>query len=158
MVTFGIAPAMLIYNLLLNVGVAQPIEILTSLIFVWAGAFRLARFNTLPPSLKSEYIGLPIPVASFFLVSASFWQHWILNLWWTLAVVLVSYLMVSIFPYPKKLAIFSPKVWFFAVLLTVVWWTVAGWQAVPFGVISIYVISGPLRWFYAKNRARVYLI
>jgi len=154
MVTFGVAPAMLIYHLLLLVGVAQSIAILTSLIFVWAGAFRLARFNTLPPVANGEYVGLPIPVASFFLVSASFWQQWILHLWWTLAVIFVSYLMVSIFPYPKKLSIFPPKAWFFAVIIAIAWGFLAGWQAVPFGVISLYVLSGPLRWFYAAHRRR----
>ena len=48
MVTFGVAPTILIYHLLLIVGVDTFVAMSTSLAFVVAGAYRLARFNTAP--------------------------------------------------------------------------------------------------------------
>ena len=63
-VTFGVAPTILIYHLLLIVGVDKFVAMSTSLAFVVAGAFRLARFNTMPSDRGGFFKGLPIPMAS----------------------------------------------------------------------------------------------
>ncbi|OQY44519.1 MAG: CDP-diacylglycerol--serine O-phosphatidyltransferase, partial [Anaerolineaceae bacterium 4572_78] len=101
MVTFGVAPTILLYHLLLVVGVAKHIAILASLAFVLAGALRLARFNTLPSDRSAYFEGMPIPMASLLLITGSFWQHWIINIWWTVVILVVSYLMISPFRYVK---------------------------------------------------------
>lgn len=146
MVTFGVAPTLLLYHLMRIIGVAEPIAVATSLSFVVAGAYRLARFNTQPSNRAAWFTGMPIPVASLLLIAGSFWQGWILNIWWPVGVVMVSYLMVSPFPYPKSKHIqqLSDQAWLLAFCAAVVCWVVAGWQAVPFGLLLLYASSGPL--------------
>ncbi|MCB0212687.1 MAG: CDP-diacylglycerol--serine O-phosphatidyltransferase [Anaerolineae bacterium] len=145
-VTFGVAPTMLIYHLLLIVGVDRPIAILSSLAFVMAGALRLARFNTIPSDRNAYFKGMPIPMGSALLVTASFWQHWVINIWWTIAVVTVSYLMVSNFAYPKSKHVMAlpVKVWVALGVYTLLCWIVSSWQAVPFGVFLLYALVGPV--------------
>lgn len=157
LVTFGVAPTILLYNLMLLVGVAQPIAILTSMSFVLAGAFRLARFNTMPSDRSAYFKGMPIPMASAVLITGSFWQHWTINLWWIVVVVIVSYLMVSSFSYPKikHLSRIPHMAWVAMAVMTLLCWLVAGWQAVPFGLFSLYTISGPiLSTFFVTQRRR----
>ncbi|MBV7339664.1 CDP-diacylglycerol--serine O-phosphatidyltransferase [Chloroflexi bacterium TSY] len=146
MVTFGVAPTLLLYHLMRVIGVAEPIAMASSLSFVVAGAYRLARFNTQPTNRAAFFIGMPIPVASLLLITGSFWQGWILNLWWVVAVVTVSYLMVSPFPYPKFKHIqqLSDLAWLLAACVAFLCWIVSGWQAVPFGLLLLYACSGPL--------------
>lgn len=154
MITFGAAPTILLYHLLLDVGVAVPIAILTSLAFVLAGAFRLARFNTMPSDRQAYFKGMPIPMASILLITGSFWQHWVINIWWTVAVITVSYLMVSPFPYPKSKHVFNapPIVWLAIAGAAMVWGLIAGWQAVPFGIFLLYALSGPAIFLGASRR------
>ncbi len=155
-VTFGVAPTILIYHLLLMVGVEQIIAILISLIFVLAGAFRLARFNTIPSNRGAYFQGMPIPMASALLISASFWQHWVVNVWWTVAVVIISYLMISPFPYPKSKHVLDLPLsgWAGVLLVTILGGFVAGWQAVPFGLLLLYAASGPLFTLMERQEAK----
>jgi CDP-diacylglycerol--serine O-phosphatidyltransferase len=159
-ITFGVAPTILIYHLLLIVGVDKHIAILTSLAFVVAGAFRLARFNTMPSDRGAFFKGMPIPMASVLLITASFWQHWVVNVWWTVAVITVSYLMVSPFPYPKSKHIFTlpPLVWAIVAIVLVLCWLVAGWEAVPFGAFFLYALSGPALSLYRSTRQHLITI
>jgi len=156
-VTFGVAPTILIYHLLLIIGVDQHIAILTSLAFVVAGAFRLARFNTMPSDRSAYFKGMPIPMASVLIITGSFWQHWVINIWWAVVIITVSYLMVSPFPYPKSKHIFSlpPVAWGMGLVIVLVCWLVVGWQAVPFGLMLIYAISGPILSMYRTTRQRL---
>ena len=156
-ITFGVAPTILVYHLLLIVGVDRSIAVLTSLTFVLAGAFRLARFNTMPSDRSAFFKGIPIPMASALLITATFWQHWVINIWWTVAVVTVSFLMISPYPFPKSKHVFAlpPIVWGGVVTAMVVVWLGAGWQAVPFSIFLIYAISGPALSLYKMTRRRL---
>ena len=155
-VTFGVAPSLLIYHLLLNVGVSFPVAVAISLVFVIAGAFRLARYNTLPTDRAAWYVGLPIPMASILVITGSFWQHWVINLWWAVVVIVVSGLMASTFPYPKAHHLSrTPPLAAVAVAIAVaVAWSIAGWEAVPFGLFALYAGSGPAVWLAARHRRR----
>ncbi len=157
MVTFGVAPTILIYNLLLIVGVDQYVAGLSSLAFVLAGAYRLARFNTLPSDRHAYFKGMPVPMASILLITASFWQHWVINIWWTVAVVTVSYLMISPFPYPKstRVLVLPPLFWGGMGVSTVICWVVAGWQAVPFSLFLLYALRVPALAIYSSTRRRL---
>ena len=157
MITFGVAPTILIYNLILMLGVDKYIAILSSLTFVLAGAYRLARFNTAPPDRNAFFKGMPIPMASILLITASFWQHWIINIWWTVAVVTVSYLMVSPFPYPKSTRVLAlpPLFWAAVGLYMIASWLVSGWQAVPFSIFLLYALSGPILGVVLSTRRRL---
>jgi CDP-diacylglycerol--serine O-phosphatidyltransferase len=68
-ISFGIAPAMLFYNL--GVYPAGKWGWIPGFVFVICGAFRLARFNIQQTRLgeKLPYMGLPIPTAAITLVS-----------------------------------------------------------------------------------------
>lgn len=67
MVTFGVAPAVLMYKMFLSefywtVGTMQfPVGLLIAAIFPMSAAYRLARFNT--GHLPDSFVGLPSPVA-----------------------------------------------------------------------------------------------
>lgn len=156
-ITFGVAPTMLIYHLLLLVGVDQQVAIVTSLAFVVAGAYRLARFNTRPSDRGGYFKGLPIPMGSALLITASFWQHWVINIWWTVAVISVSYLMISPFPYPKSTRVLSlpPLFWGAMVVLTAVCWLFAGWSAVPFSLFLLYALTGPFLLIFKSTYKRL---
>ena len=157
MVTFGVAPTIMLYRLLTYVGVALPVAMVTSLVFVFAGAYRLARYNTLPSDRRAYFKGMPIPAACLVLVSGSLWQHWVVHLWWPLVVIMVSALMVSAFPYPKNFHVLRmPPLVILGVAAFVFSWGLlaGGWHAMPFGFFTLYAVSGPVRtlYFFWKHR------
>lgn len=157
MVTFGVAPGMLTYRLLLDAGVALPLAILVSLVFLAAGGFRLARFNTLPSDRAGYCKGMTIPTASLFVLSGSFWQEWTIGPWWPAAVVAVSCLMVSALPYPKPRHLMRlPRLsWAGLLILACASWLAMGWQGLPFGLCALYALSGPAFWLYGALRRRL---
>lgn len=71
LVSFGVAPAMLLYKMRFADGGA--LAIVATLAFVLAGAFRLARFNVLSqqgqPATK-YFVGMPIPAAASIALTA----------------------------------------------------------------------------------------
>lgn len=157
MITFGVAPTLLVYHLLLLVGVDQFVAMVVSMGFVIGGAYRLARFNTRPGDRGGYFKGLPIPMASALVIAGSFWQHWVVNVWWTVLVISASYLMVSPFPYPKSTRVLSLPGWFWGlmVLLVGVSWLTVGWQGVPFSLFLLYAITGPLLLIFKSTYKRL---
>ncbi len=151
MVTFGVAPAIMIYRLMLFVGVVMPVAMVSTLLFVFAGAYRLARYNTLPSDRRAYFKGLPIPAGCLILITGSFWQHWTINIWWVVLVVVVSYLMVSNFPYPKNVHVVKAHpLLLLGMAACVIGWGVlaGGLRAIPFGIFVLYGISGPVMFLY----------
>lgn len=69
LVSFGVAPALLLYNILQAMPVAPCIPFLTLLIPAM-GALRLAKFN-IDDSQTTEFKGLPIPANAIFWIGAS---------------------------------------------------------------------------------------
>src|ERR1700709_2095734 len=114
-VSFGVAPGMIIYQLL-RISLAKGEDGLDSSI-LWlmpafilpcAAAYRLARFNIDTSTPSTHFRGVPVPavgitVASFPLIYWQASQGWVLdiltNKWFLYAVVAaLSWLMVSSFP------------------------------------------------------------
>jgi len=98
-ITFGVAPVLLI-----NYTDSYTIPfvlILSSLFYIVAGAYRLARFNL--SDFKDYFLGLPIPVAGVSLALYSgvsfFWQFNYCFIITPIFVTVLSILMVS----PKKI-------------------------------------------------------
>jgi len=89
-------------------------------------------------------------------ITGSFWQHWVINLWWTVVVVAVSCLMASSFSYPKinHLSELRPVVWAGVLAVVSLSWLAGGWQAVPFGLFSLYALSGPALWLHSSTQRR----
>ena len=105
LVSFGVAPAIMIYASALKP--FGRLGILAALVFALCGALRLARFNVMAEVLpKSYFQGLPIPMASITLCTAVFFAremfiplpHSIFFLALTAA---IGLLMVSTFKFPS---------------------------------------------------------
>ena len=104
LVSFGMAPAMLLYNILMVWSESWWIPYV-SLFIPAMGALRLAKFN-LDDSQSTIFKGLPIPANAIFWIGATAWmqshaKEWMAeHLYWgnliiSLAIVLISILMVT---------------------------------------------------------------
>ena len=127
LVSFGVAPAFLIYTRYFKDGNIGMLGMLVSVIFVLCGALRLARFNVTPHSHKDVFEGMPIPggagilatMVIFELQYFSFIQ--IPQIAVPFIVVITAFLMVSKIEYPamKKTPKTSKKR-LFGVLIVVI--------------------------------------
>lgn len=162
MVTFGVAPALLLYSW----GLYQLGKFgwLVAFIYTAAVALRLARFNTQIATTDKRYFqGLACPSAAA-LISSYIWfcrLHHMDNMGTiSLAIILsllVASLMVSnIRYYSFKDLDFKGKVPFVSVLLMVVLFVAIA--ANPAGVLLVgfigYAISGPIQTLWVKQRIR----
>jgi CDP-diacylglycerol--serine O-phosphatidyltransferase len=100
LVSFGVAPSILVFNLynFVNLGLAGYLLVL---VFPIAGAYRLARYNSM--DFNNVFMGVPITIAGTFLALYSLItlnnnSNYILTI---ILVVLLSYLMVSKFKIKK---------------------------------------------------------
>lgn len=116
MVSFGVAPAVLVYEWLLK-GFDR-LGIVAVFLFVACGALRLARFNVQSGKISNVYfVGLPIPgAAAFIATSVLFIHHLELNLekaslsiFFLVSIYLLAFLMVSAVPFYsfKKVSYFK---------------------------------------------------
>lgn len=96
LVSFGLAPAMILYNMLEMAHPGSALNFAALLIAV-AGALRLARFNV-DTNQATTFTGLPIPANAIFWLGFT-WalaHHPAMSVWVVMtAVVLLSWLMVS---------------------------------------------------------------
>ncbi len=153
MVSFGVAPALLVYYRYMDTAGVTGITV--AFIFVLCGALRLARFNIMPHT--PYFLGLPIPGGAAFAASlVLFGTIYDLDRYTsaiTAAMLLTAALMVSTVPYPalKKASKNKPRL-FKRVLTQIGFWLIilAAYiitieKAIFFAVIS-YLVSG---LFYA---------
>lgn len=112
-VSFGVAPGMIMYQLLRITFAYEPggletdiINLLPALLIPAAAAYRLARFN-IDTEQSYGFKGIPAPAAGLFIASLPMVllynyfdaQLWLLNKWVLYAItLLVSWLMVSTLP------------------------------------------------------------
>lgn len=161
-VSFGVAPAMIMYQLLslsfmqqANVFDLNEAWLLPVFIIPCAGAYRLARFN-LDKSQAYGFKGLPIPAGGTFIASLPLIAYYnyldgavnavLFNKWFLYAVtLLISYLMVSRLPlFALKFQDRSFKNNFPAILLTGITVIAAiflKWLAVPVAIVAYIAIS-----------------
>lgn len=106
-VSFGVAPAMILYNVLfVNY---DTFGLLVCVLIPICGVLRLARFNTSGYKLTKHFVGLPITAAGGVLsVLGTFSQHLNPNLIIVLSL-LFSYLMISSIKFPNFKKIKLPK-------------------------------------------------
>lgn len=162
MVTFGVAPALLLYSSTLQQ--LGKLGWLVAFIFTAAVALRLARFNTqLETADKRYFQGLPCPAAAA-VVSAFVWfcfQHQLANpaitiltacLTTTMAVLMVS----NVRYYSFKEIDSRGKVPFLYLLLMVILFVsiAANPSVVLFSGFLIFALSGPLLTLIALQRMR----
>jgi archaetidylserine synthase len=98
-ISFGVAPAMLLYSTSINFGIPY-FSIIVALLIVICGILRLSRFNVITDSSDKYFIGLPIP--STALILGSFYLSGFFNSDLALIImIVVSLLMISTVKYPK---------------------------------------------------------
>lgn len=145
-VSFGVAPAILVYSAFLQ-GLPGVLGAMIAVFFALCGALRLARFNVV--HVPGPFQGLPIPAGGLFLAS------WIMArveanpVVMTFIVIFSGLLMISSFPYGnlkglKKGFIDRKKMLFIkgSMALIVVFLR----EKSPLVLISVYIISGLLKF------------
>ena len=160
-ISFGIAPAMLLYFFIGHE--YGRFGILVSALYVIFGAIRLARFNiSTAKTDPNVFIGLPIPTAAIFI------SMWILlfhkytlenySIVLLLLALSVAILMVSNFRYPsfKKVQLDKPMVFKTMILFVLVASLLYLFAAEGFAlIILIYVLYGPLRGLRTLNLRKI---
>jgi len=124
MVSFGVAPLLLIFNHLNARGFSTLWIFPLLMLAAWAGAFRLARFNlqTLKTSSHDDSLGLSITQAGVTLSLAvlsdlSYPNYSLPNGVYVVLLLALSYLMASRICFPSILRIFPSKIHFAVILL-----------------------------------------
>jgi len=160
-ISFGIAPAMLMYFFIGHE--FGRFGILVSALYVIFGAIRLARFNiSTAKTDPNVFIGLPIPTAAIFI---SMWillfhkysleNYSIVLLFLALG---VAVLMVSNFRYPsfKKVKLDKPMVFKTMIVSVIVASLLYVFAAEGFAIIILaYVLYGPLRALRTINERNI---
>ncbi|MFB9329550.1 CDP-diacylglycerol--serine O-phosphatidyltransferase [Paenibacillus aurantiacus] len=110
-ISFGVAPAFIMYSVAFQELSAAPAWIITAL-FPICGALRLARFNVIT-SHAGYFIGLPIPAAGGVLATLALFHKEIPVVVLMVSTLVLSFLMVSTVKYPnfKKVGIPRNAVW-----------------------------------------------
>ena len=112
LVSFGVAPAMIMLNCLESVAPESGWIKWGALLIPVAGALRLAKFN-IDTRQSSSFIGMPIPANAIFWIGFISWyaHNTFLNQWFVVALIVVmSLLMVSSIPmFSLKLKNFNFK-------------------------------------------------
>ncbi len=162
-VSFGIAPALVVYNWALSG--SGKFGWLAAFIFVACGALRLARFNTQVGTADKRFFqGLAIPAAAAIVASLVWFANgngvngqeygYIVGSF----VTIIGLLMVSNFRYNSfKDVNWRSKVSFVSVLITMLVIVVVAAEpaAVLFAVFTIYAISGPVNTIRSVNKLKL---
>ncbi|MCP0914057.1 MULTISPECIES: CDP-diacylglycerol--serine O-phosphatidyltransferase [Legionella] len=162
MVTFGVAPALLLYSWSLHQ--LGKFGWLVAFMYTAAVALRLARFNTQVETADKRYFqGLACPpgaaiVSSFvWLGHQNHWEHFIVSMLAAIIAVIIGILMVSnVRYYSFKEVDFKGKVPFLYILLIVILFVAIA--ANPSGVLflgfMLYALSGPVQTLLVIHRVR----
>ena len=161
LVSFGVAPAMIIYQFLrlsfsqqeggLDVSLGW---LLPAFILPVAAAWRLARYN-LDSNQSLSFRGMPVPAAGIFVASLPliYWnvneawaQHLLLNKWFLYAIVLLlSGLMVSTLPLMtmkfKSFGIKNNLPRYLVIAVAIIAAVLLKWLAIPVAVLAYVLIS-----------------
>jgi len=122
LVSFGVAPAVLIYHAYLREEQLAGSRVgrtgaFIAIIYVIFGALRLARYNVFQSTQRESFTGLPIPAAGATVASlVLFTEYWDLHVAWYLLgplTLALATLMISTVRYPKdrmkKAFVVSPR-------------------------------------------------
>ncbi|MFM1794403.1 MAG: hypothetical protein RL642_788 [Bacteroidota bacterium] len=159
-VSFGVAPGLILYQLLRIAYAAEPSGLETSMLMMlpallipMAAAWRLARFN-LDTVDRGHFVGLPVPAAGLFIASLPLLmlynpmnvQSVLLNKWFLYGIIiLISWLMVSTLTLLNlkfknfKFADNQPRFILLGISIPLVLFL--GWVAVPAIFISYILVS-----------------
>ena len=162
-VSFGLAPSMLIYSILMSKVSGSPFVVPVSFLYALCGVMRLVKFNIInvASSEKGDFSGMPIPNAAAMVVSyimicnvleTTFGLR-IFNIKIFIAISVISAsLMVSTIPFktPDKTFSFIPKKLALLIilgLLVTMYWTL---DYSVFIISYAYVLLNILTYFYKR--------
>lgn len=166
-VSFGVAPALMVYRIVLE-QFSHTAWIVAS-IYLICGALRLARFNCLAAAnsteANKEFKGFPIPAAAGLIASLTlcllWWQgqgqdHELGNLKWVLPplMLFLSFMMFSGFKYPSFKSInwrTRRSIPQFLVIFGVLAMTVKNYEWMPALLFIAYLIYGFVRPFISRQ-------
>ncbi len=171
-VSFGIAPALMVHEIVLQ-DLDDRWSLIIAFVYLCCGAMRLARFNCIaaaPPSAAPDgnksFKGLPIPAAAGMIASLTLFMLWLeegertIGRWrWGLPILMLflSWMMFSGFRYPSfKVINWRTKrtipAFIFIILLLVL--TLQNYQWMPFVLFMSYLLYGFLRPWLSRNWRR----
>jgi len=164
-VSFGVAPALLLFTIVLR-GFDRA-GWLIAFLYLICGALRLARFNCLAAAQEAgastDFRGLPIPAAAGVIVSITMFIMWgeesprDIGAWRFLLpplMILVSVLMFSRIAYPSFKAIgwrTTRSVPAFILIIFIVFFTVTNLEWMPALLFLGYMLYGPIRPFINRR-------
>lgn len=164
LVSFGVAPAVLVYYWALVPWSTW--GSLAACLYVVCGALRLARFNVQIKTVeKTHFVGLPIPAAAE-MIAATVVMYYFLGgegaankeVILLLVIYLLAGLMVSSFHYfsLKQQSLFKRKhpFWILISAILLIKLFIAEPQIMFFTVFLLYTLSGPLLWFLTVYKRR----
>jgi len=97
LISFGVAPGLLIYLSVLNQ--FNWIGIIVSFLFISGGVFRLARYNA--TEFSGHYVGVPITIAGLLLAVSTFFISLLPPVTFIFITLVLAWLMVSTFSIKK---------------------------------------------------------
>ena len=167
-VSFGVAPALMVYKVVL---IEFPtLGWIVASLYLLCGALRLARFNCLAADNASaaskEFRGFPIPAAAGLTASLTLFMLWMsksehdLGRWkWVLPALLIflSFMMISRFQYPRfkvmnwKTTLSIPR---FIAIVFIVGFTLLNYYWMPAVIFLAYLLYGFLRPFLSLRMKR----
>jgi len=167
-VSFGVAPALMVYKVVL---IEFPtLGWIVASLYLLCGALRLARFNCLaannPSSASKEFRGFPIPAAAGLTASLTLFMLWLaegehqLGRWrWLLPTLLIflSFMMFSRFQYPSFKGLnwrTTRSIPRFVAIVFILGFTILNYQWMPAVIFLTYLLYGFLRPFLSLRMQR----
>jgi CDP-diacylglycerol--serine O-phosphatidyltransferase len=167
-VSFGVAPALMVYKVVLSK--FPTLGWVVACLYLLCGALRLARFNCIAASnseaASKEFRGFPIPAAAGLTASLTLFMLWLaegerqLGEWkWVLPTLLIflSFMMFSRFQYPSfkglnwKTTRSIPR---FIAIVLVAGFTLYQYYWMPAVIFLTYLLYGFLRPFLSRKLQR----
>jgi len=139
-ISFGVAPTIIIYYFLLNINTNYAICFISFTITI-AAAIRLARFNS---EKKKYFVGLPTPAAAIFICSISLIDVKDINItkYYTLtSIIIISYLMISKIEMFKIEKNTLSKVFLIISLIIIIFYKIQGLSIAVFLYIAMSIIK-----------------
>src|SRR3954470_3841254 len=174
-VSFGMAPALLVYQIVL--GEFHNLGWMVAFVYLACGALRLARFNTIAATNDANgnghkpdksFTGFPIPAAAGVIASITLFMLWLNEGQRTLGsyryalpplMLFLSFMMFSKFRYPSFKGVnwrTTQSVPRFVFVIAVLALTVKFWQWMTAVIFLTYLLYGFLRpWLSPKRRREI---
>lgn len=153
--SFGVAPAVLVYSLKLPT-LGDLGWLIISAVYIIAAAYRLARYNLLAETdEKKDFLGLPVPAAAMLLITFIIFCYEVFGQieyaeWLVSMIVMAALLMVSQVEYESLPDRFDNRKAFIRLVVIIIAALVALWQPrlFLFPIVALYILLGMIREFH----------